>query len=156
MTDASVPAPRGDVLLLNGPNLAQLGARRPEVYGTTTLEQIEDLVRRTLAPAGLGLRCVQDDGEAELVRAVHRNAGCRAAIVNPGALMMAGWSLRDALECFPGPWIEVHLSNLWARESFRHESVLSPLAAGVICGLRADGYRLAALAVVQLLCAASS
>jgi 5-deoxy-5-amino-3-dehydroquinate dehydratase len=141
----------GDVLLLNGPNLAQLGTRKPELYGTETLTEIEKTVGETLATHGYRLTCVQSEDEGTLVRAVHGAADHVGAIVNPGALMMAGWSLRDALEMLPCPWIEVHLSNLWARESFRHTSVLSPLASGVICGLRADGYRLAALALLPLI-----
>ncbi|MEU8588297.1 type II 3-dehydroquinate dehydratase [Streptomyces sp. NPDC048664] len=134
-----------ELLLLNGPNLAQLGRRRPEIYGTTTLAEIEEMVRE--AVPGHTVRAVQDECEGALVRAVHAAADCAGAIVNPGALMMAGWSLRDALESFPAPWIEVHLSNVWAREEFRHRSVLSPLASGVVAGLGADGYRLAALAL---------
>ncbi|MEU6021900.1 type II 3-dehydroquinate dehydratase [Micromonospora sp. NPDC047134] len=141
----------GDILLLNGPNLAQLGTRKPEVYGTTTLAEIEKRVAEFLGTHGYRLTCVQSEDEGDLVRAVHRASEHAAAIVNPGALMMAGWSLRDALEMFEGPWIEVHLSNVWARESFRHTSVLSPLATGVICGLRAEGYLLAARALVDLL-----
>ncbi|ASQ98217.1 MULTISPECIES: type II 3-dehydroquinate dehydratase [Streptomyces] len=135
-----------ELLLLNGPNLAQLGRRRPEIYGTTTLAGIEEMVRK--AVPGHTVRAVQDECEGALVRAVHAAGDCAGAIVNPGALMMAGWSLRDALESFPAPWIEVHLSNVWAREEFRHHSVLSPLAAGVIAGLGADGYRVAALALL--------
>jgi 5-deoxy-5-amino-3-dehydroquinate dehydratase len=72
------------------------------------------------------------------------------AIINPGALMIAGWSLRDALANYPQPWIEVHLSNVWARERFRHESVLAPLASGVIVGLGSLGYRLAAKALLAI------
>ncbi|MEV6127440.1 type II 3-dehydroquinate dehydratase [Streptomyces violaceusniger] len=135
-----------ELLLLNGPNLAQLGRRRPEIYGTTTLAGIEEMVRK--AAPGHPVRAVQDECEGALVRAVHAAGDCAGAIVNPGALMMAGWSLRDALESFPAPWIEVHLSNVWAREEFRHHSVLSPLASGVIAGLGADGYRVAALALL--------
>ncbi|ANN17140.1 3-dehydroquinate dehydratase [Amycolatopsis orientalis] len=138
-----------DLLLLNGPNLGALGTRKPEVYGRTTLAEITATVRETVAEAGYGLRCVQSDTEGELVRAVHENADCFGAIVNPGALMMAGWSLRDALECFPAPWIEVHISNLWAREPFRHNSILSALSSGVISGLGADGYRIAAIALLH-------
>ncbi|MFY9806448.1 MAG: type II 3-dehydroquinate dehydratase [Pseudonocardiaceae bacterium] len=140
-----------DLLLINGPNLGQLGTRRPEVYGTTTLAQISSMVQQTIAPHGYGLRCVQDECEGQLVRAVHHNADCVGAIVNPGALMMAGWSLRDAMETFSAPWIEVHISNVWARESFRHQSVFSALASGVICGLGADGYRLAAEGLLRLM-----
>lgn len=135
-----------ELLLLNGPNLAQLGRRRPEIYGTATLAEIEEMVRKTAA--GYTVRAVQHECEGALVRAVHDAAGCVGAIVNPGALMMAGWSLHDALETFPAPWIEVHLSNVWAREAFRHQSVLSPIASGVIAGLGMDGYRVAALALL--------
>ncbi|MFE9456847.1 type II 3-dehydroquinate dehydratase [Streptomyces californicus] len=140
-----------EILLLNGPNLGQLGTRRPEMYGTTTLAEIERDVRKTLAEAGHTVRCLQDESEATLVRAVHGAADCAGAIVNPGALMIAGWSLRDALESFPGPWMEVHLSNVFAREPFRHNSVISPLASGVLCGLGAYGYRLAALGLAHRL-----
>lgn len=142
---------RGELLLLNGPNLASLGTRKPEIYGRTTLAEIEAATRSVVEAAGFRLRCVQDESEGELVRAVHRAADCRGAIVNPGALMIAGWSLRDALEAFPAPWIEVHISNVFAREPFRHHSVLSPLALGVICGLAADGYELAAQCLVRRL-----
>ncbi|MFI6287518.1 type II 3-dehydroquinate dehydratase [Streptomyces sp. NPDC051018] len=142
---------RGELLLLNGPNLGRLGTRKPEIYGTTTLVEIERDVEKTVAAAGYTLRCVQDESEGALVRAVHEAGDCAGAIVNPGALMIAGWSLRDALESYPGPWIEVHLSNVFAREPFRHNSVISPLASGVLCGLGAYGYHLAALAVLNLL-----
>ncbi|MER7481290.1 type II 3-dehydroquinate dehydratase [Streptomyces sp. NPDC126510] len=141
----------GEILLLNGPNLGQLGTRRPEMYGTTTLAEIEEDVAKAAAEAGYTVRCLQDESEAALVRAVHEAQDCVGAIVNPGALMIAGWSLRDALETFPGPWMEVHLSNVFAREPFRHNSVISPLASGVLCGLGAYGYRLAALALVHRL-----
>lgn len=142
---------RGDLLLLNGPNLGLLGTRRPEVYGTTTLAEIEKDVAAVAAAAGHGLRCVQREGEGELVRAVHENLDCVGALVNPGALMIAGWSLRDAMEMFPAPWIEVHISNVWAREPFRHTSVLSALADGVVAGLGPRGYRVAAHALAELL-----
>ncbi|MFF8960025.1 type II 3-dehydroquinate dehydratase [Streptomyces sp. NPDC014894] len=145
------PGARGELLLLNGPNLGRLGTRKPDIYGTTTLAEIERDVEKTAAAAGFTLRCVQDESEAVLVRAVHDASDCAGAIVNPGALMIAGWSLRDALESYPGPWIEVHLSNVFAREPFRHNSVLSPLASGVLCGLGAHGYRLAAQALIHRL-----
>ncbi|QTD95916.1 type II 3-dehydroquinate dehydratase [Streptomyces cyanogenus] len=136
------------LLLLNGPNLGILGKREPEVYGTSTLADIEESVAKTVADRGWQVTAVQRESEGELVQAVQDNYGTVGAIVNPGALMIAGWSLRDALANYPRPWIEVHLSNVWARESFRHESVLAPLASGVIVGLGADGYRLAALALL--------
>jgi 5-deoxy-5-amino-3-dehydroquinate dehydratase len=140
-----------DLLLLNGPNLGTLGVRQPEIYGRTTLTEIEEAVRERLAPAGLGLRAEQHDGEGELIGALWRHRDTAGAIVNPGALMIAGWSLRDALADYPAPWVEVHLSNVWAREPFRHHSVVSPLAAGVIAGFGARGYLLAADALSGIL-----
>lgn len=137
-----------DVLLLNGPNLGILGSREPEIYGTETLADIQAAVNEELAAKGWRAISVQHDGEGELVRAVNENHDTLGAIVNPGALMIAGWSLRDALANYPRPWIEVHLSNVWAREQFRHNSVLAPLASGVIVGLGAFGYRLAARALL--------
>ncbi|MFJ6987262.1 MULTISPECIES: type II 3-dehydroquinate dehydratase [unclassified Streptomyces] len=144
-------APPADVLLLNGPNLGTLGTREPGVYGTTTLAQVEAAVAARLTAAGYGLRAEQHDGEGELIRALQRHRDTVAAIVNPGALMIAGWSLRDALADYPAPWAEVHISNVWARESFRHHSVLSPLAVGVVAGFGTYGYELAADALVRRL-----
>ncbi|WP_344173805.1 type II 3-dehydroquinate dehydratase [Pilimelia columellifera] len=139
------------LLLLNGPNLGILGDREPEIYGTQTLADIEKAVAEEVHPAGLELLSVQHDGEGELIGAVHRHRhDTVGAIVNPGALMIAGWGLRDALAGYPRPWIEVHLSNVWAREQFRHESVLAPLASGVVVGLGAYGYVLAARALLHL------
>ena len=137
-----------DVLLLNGPNLGILGRREPEIYGTDTLADIEKYVAEEIAEAGWRVRALQFDGEGEMVRAVQDNYDTVGAIVNPGALMIAGWSLRDALANYPRPWVEVHLSNVWAREQFRHQSVLGPIATGVVFGLGADGYRLAARALL--------
>ncbi|MET9968525.1 type II 3-dehydroquinate dehydratase [Streptomyces sp. NPDC006356] len=136
------------LLLLNGPNLGILGKREPEVYGTATLADIEESVAKTVADRGWQVVAVQRESEGELIHAIQDNYETVGAIVNPGALMIAGWSLRDALANYPQPWIEVHLSNIWARESFRHESVLAPLASGLIVGLGADGYRLAAQALL--------
>lgn len=139
------------LLLLNGPNLGILGRREPEIYGTDTLADIECAVSAEVQDKGWKITSVQDDCEGALVRAVNDNPDTLGAIVNPGALMMAGWSLRDALAAYPRPWIEVHISNIWAREQFRHQSVLAPLASGVIVGLGAYGYRLAAQALLHLI-----
>ncbi|MFJ7146816.1 type II 3-dehydroquinate dehydratase [Streptomyces sp. NPDC100445] len=139
------------ILLLNGPNLGILGEREPGIYGRETLGDIEKMVAAEVEEAGWDVISIQREGEGELVRAVHEHrATTVGAIVNPGALMIAGWSLRDALAAYGHPWIEVHLSNVWAREKFRHESVLAPLASGVVVGLGAFGYRLAAQALVRL------
>ncbi|OEJ34118.1 type II 3-dehydroquinate dehydratase [Streptomyces subrutilus] len=139
------------VLLLNGPNLGILGRREPEIYGTDTLSDIEEAVAEEVRVSGWDVISVQHDSEGDLVRAVHEhNDSTVGAIVNPGALMIAGWSLRDALASYSPPWVEVHLSNVWAREQFRHESVIAPLASGVVVGLGAFGYRLAARALMHL------
>lgn len=137
-----------ELLLLNGPNLGILGRREPEIYGTDTLADIEESVAREVAGRGWKVVSVQRESEGELIQAVQDAYDTVGAIINPGALMIAGWSLRDALASYPRPWIEVHLSNVWARESFRHASVLAPLADGAIVGLGADGYRLAAQALL--------
>ncbi|MFD4694470.1 type II 3-dehydroquinate dehydratase [Streptomyces sp. NBC_00683] len=137
-----------ELLLLNGPNLGILGRREPEIYGTDTLADIEESVAREVAGRGWKVVSVQRESEGELIQAVQDAYDTVGAIINPGALMIAGWSLRDALASYPRPWIEVHLSNVWARESFRHASVLAPLADGAIVGLGSDGYRLAAQALL--------
>jgi 5-deoxy-5-amino-3-dehydroquinate dehydratase len=139
------------VLLLNGPNLGALGYREPEIYGTDTLIDIEKAVAEEVAVRGWDVVSVQRDNEGDLVGAVHEHRDTTiGAIVNPGALMIAGWSFRDALASYSPPWVEVHLSNVWSREQFRHESVIAPLASGVVVGLGAFGYRLAAKALLHL------
>jgi 5-deoxy-5-amino-3-dehydroquinate dehydratase len=136
------------LLLLNGPNLGILGQREPNVYGTDSLADIEDAVSEEIADRGWKTISIQHECEGCLIRSIQDNYDTVGAILNPGALMIAGWSLRDALADYPHPWIEVHLSNIWARETFRHESVLAPLASGIIVGLGSLGYRLAARALL--------
>jgi len=139
-----------ELLLMNGPNLGILGRREPQLYGTDTLADIENTVSEEVSDREWKVRSFQHDGEGELVRMIQDSYDTVGAIINPGALMIAGWSLRDALANYPRPWIEVHLSNVWARERFRHESVLAPLASGVIVGLGSLGYRLAARALLAI------
>lgn len=139
-----------ELLLLHGPNLGILGRRQTDIYGKDTLADIVDAVRKEVGAAGWTVVAAQHNGEGELISTIEANYHTVGAIINPGALMMAGWSLRDALANYPSPWIEVHLSNIWAREAFRHESVLAPLASGVIAGLGSLGYRLAARALLEL------
>jgi 5-deoxy-5-amino-3-dehydroquinate dehydratase len=141
--------PVDELLLVNGPNLGILGRREPQLYGTDTLADIENTISEEVSDRWK-LRSFQHDGEGELVRTIQDNYDTVGAIINPGALMIAGWSLRDALANYPRPWIEVHLSNIWARERFRHESVLAPLASGVIVGLGSLSYRLAAQALLAI------
>lgn len=136
------------ILLLNGPNLGILGRREPEIYGTQTLADIEREVGEEVAAAGWDVVSIQRESEGELIHAIQDNYDTVGAVVNPGALMIAGWGLRDALASYPPPWVEVHLSNVWAREGFRHESVVAPVADGAIVGLGGLGYRLAARALL--------
>lgn len=140
-----------DLLLINGPNLGILGRRQTDIYGNETLPEIEAQVRAEVASLGWGVIAAQHNDEGQLIDVIESNYETVGAIVNPGALMIAGWGLRDALANYPRPWIEVHISNVWAREQFRHESVLAALAAGVIVGFGPMGYRLAARALACLL-----
>lgn len=137
------------MLLINGPNLGRLGTRKPDIYGTTSLAEVEADVTAFTAGFGWRLTAFQSNHEGAIIDFLEDHRAAAGAIVNPGALMMGGWSLRDALEDFPAPWIEVHLSNIWSREGFRHQSILCGLAAGVVAGLGAAGYRLAARALIE-------
>lgn len=134
------------ILVLNGPNLNRLGKRQPEVYGTTTLADIERHLRSRAEEAGVDIAFVQSNHEGELIDAVHEAAdNSWPVIINPGGFTHTSVALRDALvELQDGPgFIEVHISNVHAREPFRHHSYLSPIAAGIIAGLGTDGYDMA-------------
>ena len=134
------------VVVLNGPNLNRLGKRQPDVYGTTTLADVEDTLRKRAEDYGIDRDFKQSNSEAELIDWVHDAADRRAAvIINPGGLTHTSVALRDALaEIADGAgFIEVHISNVHAREEFRHHSYLSPIAIGVIAGLGVKGYELA-------------
>jgi 3-dehydroquinate dehydratase-2 len=140
------------VLLLSGPNLNLLGQREPEIYGTATLDDHVALATSTAATSGLMIEHRQSNHEGDLVDAIHAARGRAAAIIiNGGAFTHYAWSLHDALATFDGPIVELHLSNPSAREGWRHLSVLSPVATGVISGFGGLGYRLAVEAVAQLL-----
>lgn len=133
------------LLLLNGPNLNLLGTREPEVYGSSTLADIESAARRQAETAGAQLDSYQSNHEGALIDRIHaaRGEGVGAIIINPGGLTHTSVALRDALTAVAIPFIEVHISNIHQRESFRQHSYLSGVAKGVICGLGIDGYRLA-------------
>lgn len=132
-------------LVLHGPNLNLLGSREPAVYGPTTLEEIDADLHQMAANAGGKLQSLQSNHEGALIDRIHaaRSDGTEFIIINPGGLTHTSVALRDALSAVALPFIEVHLSNVHGREPFRHHSYLSALAVGVICGLGADGYRLA-------------
>jgi 3-dehydroquinate dehydratase-2 len=132
------------VLLLNGPNLNALGQREPHLYGSTTLQEIEDGVRRRIEGAGHVLRSFQSNSEGALVDWLHQNRQADFLLVNAGALTHTSVALRDAIELTGVPFIEIHISNVHARERFRHRSYLSDIAVGLIVGLGPQGYDLAA------------
>lgn len=136
------------LLLLNGPNLNLLGTREVSVYGASTLAQIEADLGERAARLGHQLRALQMNQEGLLVDAIHRakNDGVEFIIFNPGAFTHTSVALRDAVLGVELPFIEVHLSNVYARETFRHHSYLSDIAAGVIVGLGPQGYQLALIA----------
>jgi 3-dehydroquinate dehydratase-2 len=136
------------VLLLNGPNLNMLGKREPGIYGSTTLADVEAACAEKAAALGLELEARQSNHEGELVTWVQEARENRAAIIiNPGAYSHTSIALLDALQIFPGVILEVHISNIHKRESFRHHSYVSRAATGVIIGLGAQGYLLALDAV---------
>lgn len=132
------------ILLLNGPNLNLLGSREPEVYGRTTLAEIEAEMGARAADGGHELSCLQSNAEHLLIERIHaaREDGTRFIVINPGAFTHTSIALRDALIGVGIPFIEVHLSNVHAREEFRQRSYLSDVAVGVITGLGVDSYRL--------------
>jgi 3-dehydroquinate dehydratase-2 len=140
------------VLLLSGPNLDILGSREADVYGTATLDDHVAAATETAARHGLVIEHRQSNHEGDLVDAIHQARGrCAAIIVNPGALTHYAWSLHDALAAFDGPVVELHLSNPNARELWRHTSVVSPVATGIIAGFGGLGYRMAVDAVAGVL-----
>lgn len=134
-----------NILLVNGPNLNLLGTREPEVYGSTTLADIERAATAQAEAAGARLSVFQSNHEGALIDRIHaaRAEGVDAIVINPGGLTHTSVALRDALAGVAIKFIEVHISNVHQRESFRHHSYLSAIAVGVICGLGVDGYRLA-------------
>jgi 3-dehydroquinate dehydratase-2 len=133
------------ILLLNGPNLNLLGTREPGIYGSATLDQIVAQVRQRTVAAGHELLDCQSNAEHELIDRIHaaKHEGVSFIIINPGAFTHTSIALRDAFASVAIPFIEVHLSNIFARESFRHHSYLSDVAAGCIVGLGPIGYELA-------------
>ncbi|MCA3131389.1 MAG: type II 3-dehydroquinate dehydratase [Betaproteobacteria bacterium] len=133
------------ILVLHGPNLNLLGRREPHVYGTTTLADVEAGLRRRAEAAGATLESFQSNNEAELVARVQAllDAPVDFVIINPAAFTHTSVALRDALAAVKVPFIEVHLSNVFAREPFRHHSYFTDLAVGMICGLGPQGYLLA-------------
>ena len=141
------------LLLLNGPNLNLLGEREPERYGTITLSEIEARLIALAKAAGHTLTCFQSNAEHTLIERIQsaQSEGIAFILFNPAAFTHTSIALRDALAAVNIPFIEIHLSNIYARESFRHHSYLSELAVGVISGLGAEGYELALSAALRRL-----
>lgn len=136
------------VFVINGPNLNLLGQREPEIYGRTTLADIEKQVRAKAKALGLTADCRQSNHEGELVDWIHEaREGACGVILNAGAYSHTSIAIHDALATLDIPVIEVHISNVYKRESFRHHSTISSVATGVICGLGTIGYDLALEAV---------
>jgi len=142
-----------NILVLHGPNLNLLGTREPEHYGATTLEQINASLNKQALAAGHSLETLQSNAEHELVDKIHEAGRHQVGliIINPAAFTHTSVALRDALAGVAIPFIEVHLSNVHAREEFRQHSFFSDLAWGVICGLGAQGYELALQAGIHKL-----
>ena len=141
------------ILVLNGPNLNLLGTREPAQYGTQTLDDIVAALNEAARQAGARLSHLQSNAEHELIDRIHGagSEGIEAIIINPAGLTHTSVVLRDALLAVAIPFIEVHLSNVHARESFRHRSLLSDVAAGVITGLGPIGYQLALTAALAII-----
>ena len=136
------------LLLMNGPNLGLLGLREPEIYGADTLADIESRLKQLAEQQGHDLQCYQSDAEHELVRRIHaaRDEGVELILLNPAAFTHTSIALRDALLAVSIPFIEIHLSNVAAREDFRHRSFFSDVALGTVAGFGVASYELALIA----------
>ncbi len=140
------------ILVLNGPNLNKLGVREPQIYGSATLGDVEALCAQTAKALGFEVVCRQSNHEGELVTWIQDAPAAFAGIVlNAGAYTHTSVALFDALKMAGIPVIEVHISNIFARESFRHHSYISPIASGILCGFGIEGYALAIRGLASIL-----
>lgn len=140
------------ILLVNGPNLNLLGTREPEIYGEETLADVEALTSRIAGDFGLEVRTVQSNHEGVLIDAIHQaREDCSAIVINPGAFTHTSVAIRDALSAVALPVAEVHLTNVHAREEFRHHSYISAIADAVIVGCGVQGYEFAVRRVANLI-----
>ncbi|TDQ41659.1 type II 3-dehydroquinate dehydratase [Aureibacillus halotolerans] len=137
------------ILLLNGPNLNLLGKREPTIYGSQTLTEIEGQFVEIGSSHGLQVVCAQSNSEGALIDALHAHFSCKGIVLNAGALTHYSIAIRDAIASIEAPVIEVHMSNIHARESFRHTSVIAPVCRGQISGFGSKSYELALLAFLN-------
>jgi 3-dehydroquinate dehydratase-2 len=133
------------ILVLHGPNLNLLGTREPEVYGHETLQEVDSALQALARELGVELTSTQSNHEGQLIDRIHaaREEGIAGILINPAGLTHTSVALRDALAAVSIPVVEVHLSNIHTRESFRHHSFISPIAVGVVCGFGTVSYQIA-------------
>src|SRR4051812_38813213 len=142
------------IAIINGPNLNLLGGREPSVYGHESLDDVERSLRGLASTFGIDLEFIQHNGEGELIDAIHKMRGrVDGAVINAGAYTHSSLALRDALVGVAVPYVEVHVSNVYAREPERRHSMLAPGAIGVVCGLGTYGYELAVRGLLKSLAA---
>lgn len=145
-----MPVKQRLILLIHGPNLNLLGTREPEIYGRQSLADINKALKKMAAELGIKLDCFQSNFEGEIVEKIQKSS-CDGILINPAALTHTSIALRDTLLAKAKPLIEVHLSNIFAREEFRKHSYISDIALGVITGLGPEGYRMGLKALVEKL-----
>ncbi|BCA94145.1 3-dehydroquinate dehydratase [Legionella antarctica] len=139
------------ILVIHGPNLNLLGAREPSIYGSSSLTQINTNLAKEANQAGIQLTCYQSNSESDLIQTIHQASIDKVhyIILNPAAFTHTSIAIRDALSAVAIPFIEVHISNIYSRESFRHQSYFSDIAKGIISGLGVQGYLLALQAIIE-------
>ncbi|KTD54984.1 3-dehydroquinate dehydratase [Legionella sainthelensi] len=139
------------ILVLHGPNLNLLGSREPSIYGSTSLEYINTRLTKESTEAGFALQCYQSNSEADLIQSIHQASTNKIdyIIFNPAGFTHTSIVLRDALSAVAIPFIEVHISNIYSRETFRHHSYFSDIAMGIISGLGVQGYSLALTSIIE-------
>ncbi len=131
------------ILIINGPNLNLLGQREPDIYGYGSLNDLEISLKNEFSKGNIALSFFQSNHEGAIIDIIHSSVDCDGIVINAGAYTHTSIGIRDALSGVKIPFVEVHISNVYAREAFRHHSYLSPIAHAVICGAGRDGYRFA-------------